>query len=184
MLALSIGQAHLMPICFERFVDLSLVEPHPLFRRSNTPVQIELFSCHMKKDLIHLYQEKKKEYRYVLRHIDRMDAQHRDIKRLKKLDAKEIYDENGFGALVIGPNGTKWVGSYSNGVIGFNENGNLIRQVKGEDTANLPINHIKALALDNNNVLWIGTVVMLCGFTVAIFRRFDEFVKMRDKGIE
>ena len=45
----------------------------------------------------------------------------------------------------------------SNGVIGFNENGNLIRQVKGEDTANLPINHIKALALDNNNVLWIGT---------------------------
>lgn len=68
-----------------------------------------------------------------------------------------IYDENGFGALVIGPNGTKWIGSYSNGVIGFNENGNLIRQVRGEDTANLPINHIKALALDNNNVLWIGT---------------------------
>ena len=68
-----------------------------------------------------------------------------------------IYDENGFGALVIGPDGTKWIGSYSNGVIGFNENGNLIRQVKGEDTANLPINHIKALALDKNNVLWIGT---------------------------
>lgn len=68
-----------------------------------------------------------------------------------------IYDENGFGALVIGPDGTKWIGSYSNGVIGFNENGNLIRQVEGEDPSNLPINHIKALALDNNNVLWIGT---------------------------
>ena len=68
-----------------------------------------------------------------------------------------INNELGFGAMVIGPNGTKWVGSYSNGVIGFNENGNLIRQIEGEDVANLPINHIKSLAIDNNNVLWIGT---------------------------
>ena len=68
-----------------------------------------------------------------------------------------ILDENGFGPLVIGPDGTKWVGSYRNGVIGFNDNGNLIRQIVGEDVANLPINHIKSLALDNNNVLWIGT---------------------------
>ena len=68
-----------------------------------------------------------------------------------------ILDENGFGSLVIGPDGTKWVGSYRNGVIGFNDNGNLIRQIVGEDVANLPINHIKSLALDNNNILWIGT---------------------------
>ena len=68
-----------------------------------------------------------------------------------------LADENGFGALIIGPDGTKWIGSYQNGVIGFNENGNLLRQIKGEGTANLPINHIKALALDNNDVLWIGT---------------------------
>ena len=68
-----------------------------------------------------------------------------------------ILDENGFGPLVIGPDGTKWVGSYRNGVIGFNDNGNLIRQIVGEDVANLPINHIKSLALDNNNILWIGT---------------------------
>jgi len=66
-------------------------------------------------------------------------------------------DENGFGALAIGPDGTKYIGSYQNGVIGFNENGNLLRQIKGEDEANLPINHIKSLALDKNNVLWIGT---------------------------
>ena len=68
-----------------------------------------------------------------------------------------LADENGFGTLIIGPDGTKWIGSYQNGVIGFNENGNLLRQIEGEGTANLPINHIKALALDNNNVLWIGT---------------------------
>ena len=59
--------------------------------------------------------------------------------------------------MVIGPDGTKWVGSYRNGIIGFNDNGNLIRQIVGEDVANLPINHIKSLALDNNNILWIGT---------------------------
>ena len=43
---------------------------------------------------------------------------------------------------------------------------------------------MKAIVKPYINVLWIGTIVMLCGFTVAIFRRFDEFVKMRDKGIE
>lgn len=68
-----------------------------------------------------------------------------------------VYDELGFGALTIGIDGTKWVASSSNGIIGFNENGNLIRQIVGEDTANLPSNYIKALAIDKNNVLWIGT---------------------------
>jgi cytochrome c-type biogenesis protein CcmF len=43
---------------------------------------------------------------------------------------------------------------------------------------------MKAIVKPYINVLWIGTIVMLLGFTVAIFRRFDEFVKMRDKGIE
>ena len=68
-----------------------------------------------------------------------------------------ILDENGFGPLVIGPDGTKWIGSYRNGVIAFNENGNQIRQIVGEQTSNLPINHIKSLAMDQNNILWIGT---------------------------
>jgi len=43
---------------------------------------------------------------------------------------------------------------------------------------------MKAIVKPYINVLWIGTIVMLFGFTVAIYRRFDEFVKMRDKGIE
>lgn len=68
-----------------------------------------------------------------------------------------INDELGFEEITIGPDGTKWVTSASNGVIGFNETGNLIKQIVGEDTANLPSNYIKALALDKNNVLWIGT---------------------------
>lgn len=43
---------------------------------------------------------------------------------------------------------------------------------------------MKAIVKPYINVLWVGTIVMLLGFTVAIYRRFDEFVKMRDKGIE
>ncbi|MBN3581169.1 cytochrome c biogenesis protein CcsA [Algoriphagus aestuarii] len=43
---------------------------------------------------------------------------------------------------------------------------------------------MKAIVKPYINVLWVGTIIMLTGFTVAIFRRFDEFKKMRDKGLE
>jgi cytochrome c-type biogenesis protein CcmF len=43
---------------------------------------------------------------------------------------------------------------------------------------------MKAIVKPYINILWVGTVVMLLGFTVAIYRRFDEFVKMRNKGME
>ena len=43
---------------------------------------------------------------------------------------------------------------------------------------------MKAIVKPYINVLWIGTIIMLMGFTVAMFRRFDEFKKMRDKGLE
>ncbi|MBN3520772.1 cytochrome c biogenesis protein CcsA [Algoriphagus lutimaris] len=43
---------------------------------------------------------------------------------------------------------------------------------------------MKAIVKPYINVLWMGTIIMLTGFTVAIFRRFDEFKKMRDKGLE
>ncbi|WP_420316838.1 heme lyase CcmF/NrfE family subunit [Ekhidna sp.] len=34
------------------------------------------------------------------------------------------------------------------------------------------------------NLLWIGTFLLVIGFIVAINRRYSEFVKMRDKGVE
>ncbi|MGY6558883.1 MAG: cytochrome c biogenesis protein CcsA [Nitritalea sp.] len=43
---------------------------------------------------------------------------------------------------------------------------------------------LKAMVKPHINILWAGTIIMLIGFTVAIFRRFDEFKKMRDKGLE
>jgi cytochrome c-type biogenesis protein CcmF len=43
---------------------------------------------------------------------------------------------------------------------------------------------LKAIVKPQINILWIGTIIMLMGFSVAMFRRFDEFKKMRDKGLE
>ena len=43
---------------------------------------------------------------------------------------------------------------------------------------------LKAIVKPQINILWIGTIIMLIGFTVAIYRRYDEFSKMRDKGLE
>lgn len=34
------------------------------------------------------------------------------------------------------------------------------------------------------NLLWIGTILLVVGFVIAINRRYQEFVKMRDKGVE
>jgi hypothetical protein len=66
-------------------------------------------------------------------------------------------DENGFSELVIGPDGTKWIGGLKKGLIGFNENGMNLKNINDNDVANLPSTAVKALALDKNNVLWIGT---------------------------
>lgn len=43
---------------------------------------------------------------------------------------------------------------------------------------------LKALEKPLINVLWIGTLILVIGFLMAIFRRYNEFAKMRDKGVE
>ncbi|MCR9015017.1 cytochrome c biogenesis protein CcsA [Aquiflexum gelatinilyticum] len=43
---------------------------------------------------------------------------------------------------------------------------------------------LKAILMPQINILWAGTILMLIGFCVAIYRRYDEFKKMRDKGME
>jgi cytochrome c-type biogenesis protein CcmF len=43
---------------------------------------------------------------------------------------------------------------------------------------------LKALEKPFINVLWIGTMILMTGFTVAIIRRFREFNKMKEKGLE
>ena len=69
-----------------------------------------------------------------------------------------LNDNLGFYKLVIDRNNTKWIASYSKGLIGFNENNGspLLKNIDEVD-GNLPINSVRALAADDRNQLWIGT---------------------------
>jgi hypothetical protein len=69
-----------------------------------------------------------------------------------------VEDNLGFSEIVIDGNGTKWIGAYNFGVIGFNENTGNLKSIFDEDQANLPSPLVRALALDNRSQLWIGTI--------------------------
>ncbi|HMQ00563.1 MAG TPA: cytochrome C biogenesis protein, partial [Cyclobacteriaceae bacterium] len=43
---------------------------------------------------------------------------------------------------------------------------------------------LKALEKPLINVLWLGTLLLMIGFGMAVNRRVREFIKMRDKGLE
>jgi cytochrome c-type biogenesis protein CcmF len=43
---------------------------------------------------------------------------------------------------------------------------------------------LKAIEKPLINVLWIGTLLLMLGLFIAIIRRYTEFAKMRDKGME
>ncbi|WP_298151520.1 T9SS type A sorting domain-containing protein [Flavobacterium sp.] len=66
------------------------------------------------------------------------------------------------GRLTIDKNGTKWMPTRDDGLIGFNENGNVFKTIKsGADVGNLQINNVRVATVDNRNQLWIGTTVGL-----------------------
>ncbi len=70
-----------------------------------------------------------------------------------------IQDRNlGFGDMVIGDDGTKWIASYEHGFIGFKESGGSVLKKKiYKEDENMPTDFTTALAVDNRNQLWIGT---------------------------
>ncbi len=43
---------------------------------------------------------------------------------------------------------------------------------------------LKAMEKPLINILWLGTLILMAGFTIATIRRYDEFRKMRKKGLE
>lgn len=64
------------------------------------------------------------------------------------------------GRMIIDKNGTKWMTSWRNGIIGFNERyNNLFKAISNSpDGGNLPSFDARAVAVDNRNQLWIGTL--------------------------
>ena len=70
-----------------------------------------------------------------------------------------LNDEVGFFDLEIDNNGTKWIGSYSNGLLAYNENisNQPLRNINSAAQNVDPFTRFTALALDDRNQLWIGT---------------------------
>ena len=66
--------------------------------------------------------------------------------------------DNNFGTIAIDKNGTKWLSTSEDGVVGFNESNNKFKKITtGPDTGNLPISNVRVVAVDTRNQLWIGT---------------------------
>lgn len=67
-------------------------------------------------------------------------------------------EDASFGRMTIDKNSTKWIGTYRDGVIGFNEGTNTFKKITvGLDAGNLPVVDARAVAVDAKNQLWIGT---------------------------
>ena len=68
-----------------------------------------------------------------------------------------LVDEFGFSDIAIASNGTKFIGGYRSGIIAFNEtNGGSLIKINGQ-SSNLPNNYVTALAMDRQEILWVGT---------------------------
>ncbi len=68
-----------------------------------------------------------------------------------------------FGRMIIDKSGTKWMATWRDGVIGFNENFNNRFKIISDkpEAGNLPSFDARAIAVDNRNQLWIGTLAGL-----------------------
>jgi hypothetical protein len=82
-----------------------------------------------------------------------------------------------YSPLVIDKNGTKWMPSFrANGIVAFNENyNNKMLVIKGEES-NIPSVDVRCLAIDNRNLLWIGTFRGIRTLSVDRFINENELV--------
>ncbi|KFB01399.1 ABC transporter substrate-binding protein [Mangrovimonas yunxiaonensis] len=66
--------------------------------------------------------------------------------------------EWGYSDLDISSNGTKWIGGYNYGLIGFNNtNGVQLKNLSTEE-GNMSNNFVTSLAVDKNDRVWVGTI--------------------------
>lgn len=81
----------------------------------------------------------------------------------QSFDMQNVYANLGrlrFGRMAIDKNGTKWMATWRDGVIGFNETLNNRFKIisNAAEGGNLPSFDARAVAVDNRNQLWIGTL--------------------------
>ncbi|TYA60212.1 type IX secretion system anionic LPS delivery protein PorZ [Formosa maritima] len=66
--------------------------------------------------------------------------------------------EWGYSDIKIDNNGTKWIGGYNYGLIGFNNNNGIqINNISTEEQ-NMPSSFVSSIAIDKRNQIWIGTI--------------------------
>ena len=67
--------------------------------------------------------------------------------------------QDSYGRMLIDKNDTKWIVTYDNGVVAYNENSPepFKKITMGSEAGNLPIQDARAIAIDKRNQLWIGT---------------------------
>lgn len=71
----------------------------------------------------------------------------------------------GLAEIEIDNQSTKWIATRGNGVLAFNEDGDLKKGFSSEvNKGSLPNTRIESLAIDNNNDVWIGTIAGLVVF--------------------
>lgn len=64
----------------------------------------------------------------------------------------------GLNEIIADRNGIKWIGTRSNGVYAFSENGNRMKAlVATTNLGNLPDLNVRSVAVDSNNRVWLGT---------------------------
>jgi len=75
-------------------------------------------------------------------------------------DMSTVYTNLGafnMGRMTIDKNGTKWIGTRDEGIIGFNETYNALPKAIKDDDAGMPANYSRIAVMDKRNQLWIGT---------------------------
>ncbi|PWI30537.1 ABC transporter substrate-binding protein [Flavobacteriaceae bacterium LYZ1037] len=64
----------------------------------------------------------------------------------------------GFSDIEVDNNGTKWIGGYNNGLIGYNNNNGVLLSSISTEEQNMPTSFVSSLAVDKRNQIWIGTI--------------------------
>jgi ligand-binding sensor domain-containing protein len=104
----------------------------------------------------------------------------RGIKVLRANGQWQSYDLSGitanlatgrYNSMAIDKNSTKWIASYNDGVVAFNENYGNKFIVINQENADIPAPVVNCLAIDNRNQLWIGTMAGL-----RVLSSVDRFI--------
>ena len=73
------------------------------------------------------------------------------------IDTGSIYFNYNFKEMVFDEDNNIYLASFKNGIVVYNKESKQIKDFFDEDSQNMPSTNVKALALDKNGELWIGT---------------------------